>query len=78
MKSRFRSAFEVANGREPEKTWPTPVNEWDNSPAGTLDYIYVSEEFKVANAGLAFEKPSIADKNLYSSDHFGLFARLII
>jgi endonuclease/exonuclease/phosphatase family metal-dependent hydrolase len=78
MKDRFRSSFEVANGHEPEKTWPTPVNDWDKSPAGTLDYIYVSPEFEVANAGLAFEKPSIADKNLYSSDHFGLYARLII
>jgi endonuclease/exonuclease/phosphatase family metal-dependent hydrolase len=78
MKHRFRSAFEAANGREPDKTWPTPVNDWDPSPEGTLDYIYVSEEFEVADSGLAFEKPSKADKNLYSSDHFGLYARLII
>ncbi|MGH8245642.1 MAG: endonuclease/exonuclease/phosphatase family protein, partial [Gammaproteobacteria bacterium] len=78
MKSRFRSAFEAANGREPEKTWPTPVNDFDPAPAGTLDYIYLSDEFKVAEAGLAFEKPSPEDQNLYSSDHLGLYARLII
>jgi endonuclease/exonuclease/phosphatase family metal-dependent hydrolase len=78
MKSRFRSAFESANGREPEKTWPTPVNDFDLSPAGTLDYIYVSREFEVAAAGLAFDKPASHAENLYCSDHLGLYARLII
>ena len=78
MKSLFRSAFETANGREPEKTWPTPVNDFDPAPAGTLYYIYVSDEFEVVKSGLAFEKPSIADENLYSSDHLGLYACLII
>jgi len=58
MKSRFRSAYEAAHGREPEKTWPTPVNDFDPSPAGTLDYIYLSEEFRVLDAGLAFNVPS--------------------
>jgi beta-glucosidase len=76
MKSRFRSAFETANGREPEKTWPTPVNDFDNSPAGTLDYIFVSEEFEIKDAGLAFDEPSPDDSRLYPSDHLGLFARL--
>jgi endonuclease/exonuclease/phosphatase family metal-dependent hydrolase len=78
MKSRFRSAFEVANGREPEKTWPTPVNDFDPSPAGTLDYIYLSDQFHVADAGLAFDQPASHAENLYCSDHFGLYARLII
>jgi endonuclease/exonuclease/phosphatase family metal-dependent hydrolase len=78
MKSRYRSAFEAANGREPEKTWPTPVNNFDNSPAGTLDYIYVSEEFTIKEAGLAFDEPSQEDLNVYPSDHLGLFARLMI
>ena len=78
MKSRFRSAFEAANGREPEKTWPTPVNDFDPSPPGTLDYIYLSEKFAVAEAGLAFDKPAAGDRNLYCSDHLGLYARLII
>ena len=65
MKSHFRSALEVANGREPEKTWPTPVNDFDPSPAGTLDYIYLSEEFEVGEAGLAFDKPALHTENLY-------------
>jgi endonuclease/exonuclease/phosphatase family metal-dependent hydrolase len=78
MKSRFRSALEAANGREPDKTWPTPVNDFDSSPAGTLDYIYISEEIRVAGAGLAFDKPSPANGDLYPSDHLGLYARLVI
>lgn len=76
MKSRFRSAFEVAHGHEPEKTWPTPVNDWDPSPPGTLDYIYLSRDFRVVEAGLAFDTPSPADARLYPSDHLGLFAVL--
>ncbi|HUF54521.1 MAG TPA: endonuclease/exonuclease/phosphatase family protein [Dehalococcoidia bacterium] len=76
MKSRFRSACGVANGCEPEKTWPTPVNTYDDSPPGTLDYIYVSPEFQVAEAGLAFDMPSPANPDLFPSDHLGLYAVL--
>jgi endonuclease/exonuclease/phosphatase family metal-dependent hydrolase len=76
MKGRFRSAFEAANGHEPEKTWPTPVNTFDKAPAGTLDYIYVSPEFKIAEAGLAFDRPAPDKPDLYPSDHLGLYAIL--
>jgi endonuclease/exonuclease/phosphatase family metal-dependent hydrolase len=76
MKSRFRSAFEVIHGREPELTWPTPVNTYDNSPPGALDYIYVSPEFTVVEAGLAFDKPSADNPDLFPSDHIGLYATL--
>ncbi len=76
MKSRYRSTYEAVHGREPEKTWSTPVNTFDTSPHGTLDYIYVSHEFGIKDAGLAFDKPSESDTNLYPSDHVGLFARL--
>jgi endonuclease/exonuclease/phosphatase family metal-dependent hydrolase len=76
MKSRFRSAFEVAHGREPEKTWTTPVNTYDDSPHGTLDYIFVSEEFRIADAGLAFDKPDRLDPKMFPSDHIGLYAVL--
>ena len=76
MKSRFRSAYEAKHGTEPEKTWTTPVNTYDDSPHGTLDYIFVSEEFTVADAGLAFDQPSRHDPKLYPSDHLGLFAVL--
>ncbi|MEO8457604.1 MAG: endonuclease/exonuclease/phosphatase family protein [Chloroflexota bacterium] len=76
LKARFRSAHEVVHGREPEKTWPTPVNTYDDSPPGTLDYIYVSPEFNVLDAGLAFHTPSPDNRDLFPSDHLGLFARL--
>ncbi|RLC55831.1 MAG: hypothetical protein DRI30_06885 [Chloroflexi bacterium] len=76
MKSRFRSACETANGHEPEKTWPTPVNTYDKAPAGTLDYIYVSPEFKIVEAGLAFDQPAADDADLFPSDHLGLYAVL--
>jgi endonuclease/exonuclease/phosphatase family metal-dependent hydrolase len=76
MKARFRSAYETVHGLEPEKTWPTPVNTYDNSPAGTLDYIYVSPEFRVVDAGLAFDRPSPDNADLFPSDHLGLYAVL--
>ncbi len=76
MKSRFRSAYETVHGREPEKTWTTPVNTYDPAPHGTLDYIFVSPEWKVRDAGLCFDKPSPYDANLYPSDHIGVYAEL--
>jgi endonuclease/exonuclease/phosphatase family metal-dependent hydrolase len=76
MKERFRSAVEVAQGKEPEKTWTTPVNTYDPSPHGTLDYIFISEEWKVEEAGLAFDKPATLDPNMFPSDHLGLYAVL--
>jgi endonuclease/exonuclease/phosphatase family metal-dependent hydrolase len=76
MKSRFRSAFEAVHGREPEKTWPTPVNQFDPSPHGTLDYVFVSDDFRIINAGLAFDTPANGAPDLYPSDHLGIFADL--
>jgi len=78
MKDRFRSAYEAAHGREPEKTWPTPVNTYDPSPPGALDYIFVSPEFVVEEAGLAFDRPSPGDPDLFPSDHLGVYARLTL
>jgi endonuclease/exonuclease/phosphatase family metal-dependent hydrolase len=77
MKSRFRSAYEAVHGAEPDQTWPTPVNTYDNSPPGTLDYIYVSEDFRVVDAGLAFDVPAPYNPNLFPSDHLGLFAEVV-
>lgn len=78
MKTRFRSVFEAVHGHEPDKTWPTPVNDFDPSPHGTLDYIYVSPEFTVKEARLSFDVPAAADPKLYPSDHLGLCAVLEI
>jgi endonuclease/exonuclease/phosphatase family metal-dependent hydrolase len=75
MKTRFVSAHEAAHGKEPEKTWPTPVNKDDPSPAGCLDYIFVSGA-KVLEAGLAFDRPHPQDHQLFPSDHIGVYAKL--
>jgi endonuclease/exonuclease/phosphatase family metal-dependent hydrolase len=78
LKSRFRSAYETVHGCEPEKTWPTPVNNWDKSPAGTLDYVWVSPEWHVLGAGLCFDEPSSENPDVYPSDHIGVYARLAL
>jgi endonuclease/exonuclease/phosphatase family metal-dependent hydrolase len=75
MKSRFASAHETSNGFEPEKTWPTPVNTYDPSPAGCLDYICVAGA-EVLSASLAFDTPHPLDADLFPSDHLGVQARL--
>ncbi len=76
MKARFRSAYETVHGREPDETWTTPVNTFDPDPHGTLDYIFVSPEWKVVDAGLAFNTPSPHDPKMFPSDHLGLYAVL--
>ena len=75
MKSRFTSAYEELHGREPEKTWPTPVNTFDPSPPGCLDYVLVAGA-RVLEGGLAFDIPHRSDATLLPSDHFGVMARL--
>jgi endonuclease/exonuclease/phosphatase family metal-dependent hydrolase len=44
---------------------------------GTLDYIFVDEDFRVVNCALALKDPSPEDPTLYPSDHFGLCAELV-
>lgn len=77
MKSRFVSAHEAVHGREPEKTWPTPVNTFDPSPPGCLDYIFVAGA-RVVDAGLAFDTPHAIDASLFPSDHLGVMAKLAV
>ena len=77
MKARFVSAHEAAHGREPEKTWPTPVNTYDPSPPGCLDYIFVAGA-QVLDAGLAFDTPHALDASLFPSDHLGVMAKLAV
>jgi endonuclease/exonuclease/phosphatase family metal-dependent hydrolase len=75
MKERFASAHEAANAAEPEKTWPTPVNTWDPSDPGCLDYIFV-EGARVLEASLAFDRAHPQDDTLFPSDHLGVMAKL--
>ncbi len=77
MKARFASAHEAAHGHEPEKTWPTPINTFDPSAPGCLDYVFVAGA-RIADAGLAFHQPDRQDDTLFPSDHLGVMAQLDI
>ncbi|MGB2696090.1 MAG: endonuclease/exonuclease/phosphatase family protein [Dehalococcoidia bacterium] len=77
MKERFASAHEAVHGREPDKTWPTPVNTYDPSPPGTLDYVFV-DGARITDARVVFDKPHPLDGDLFPSDHLGVMAKLAI
>jgi len=90
MKGRFRSAYEVVHGAEPETTQPTPlvysldapkafgVPELPPGRKDTVDYVFVSDEVEVVTAEMAFDQPARRDATLYPSDHYGLTASLQI
>jgi len=75
----FRSAYEEANGTEPEVTWPSglmaPAMDTDGDPA-CLDYIWVRDAVRVESARLVFDRADPDDPTLYPSDHLGIAARL--
>ena len=77
----FRSAHLVANGAEPDVTWPSgiqaPGMDTDGEP-GCLDYIWVRGAIEVESCRVAFDRPAVDDPTLYPSDHFGLVARIRI
>jgi endonuclease/exonuclease/phosphatase family metal-dependent hydrolase len=77
----FRSAYAVANGADPDVTWPSglqaPAMDTDGDP-GCLDYVWVRGAIGVASARLAFDRPAVGDPTLYPSDHLGLIAELSI
>jgi endonuclease/exonuclease/phosphatase family metal-dependent hydrolase len=77
----FRSAHLVANGAEPDVTWPSgiqaPGMDADGDP-GCLDYIWVRGAVEVESCRLAFDRPAADDPTLYPSDHLGLVARIRI
>jgi endonuclease/exonuclease/phosphatase family metal-dependent hydrolase len=77
MKQHFVSAHEAHHGREPETTWPTPVNTFDPAPPGCLDYIFVSGA-RVVEAARVFDKPHPLDATLFPSDHMGVMAKLAL
>jgi endonuclease/exonuclease/phosphatase family metal-dependent hydrolase len=77
MKQRFASAHEAVHGQEPEKTWPTPVNTYDPSPPGTLDYVFI-DGARIVDARVVFDQPHPLDAELFPSDHLGVMAKLEI
>ncbi len=73
----FRSAFLLANGTEPEWTYPTPVTPADVAvrPPSCIDYVWVAGAIRVLSASTAFDRSSGAEV-LYPSDHRGIAAVL--
>ena len=64
-----------APGGGPEKPCPPPVNTFDPSPPGCLDYVFVAGA-RVLDAALAFDAPHPSDASLFPSDHLGVMAKL--
>ena len=77
----FRSAHLVANGVEPQVTWPSGIQalgmDTDGDP-GCLDYIWIRGAIEVDACQVVFDRPAVGDPTLYPSDHFGLVARIRI
>ncbi|PJF48945.1 MAG: endonuclease/exonuclease/phosphatase family protein [Chloroflexi bacterium] len=95
MKESFSSAYEVAHGREPEYTCPTPLvyrfhaarkglslvgnliaHRQPEPWRGTLDYIFVDDNFHVRSCEVVLNTPASSDPTLYPSDHVGLCVTL--
>jgi endonuclease/exonuclease/phosphatase family metal-dependent hydrolase len=76
----FRSAFAMANGREPEWTYPTPATPKDVAvrPPSCIDDIWVSPTVEVRTALTAFDEPTARNGKIYPSDHRGIVATLEI
>jgi len=75
----FRSAHQVANGREPDVTWPSGIQAPgmdDDGDPGCLDYIWVRGTIEVVSCRVAFDRAAADDATLYPSDHIGLVAEL--
>lgn len=82
MKERYRSAFQIVYGKEPEWTFGTPIAdrffESRGLPTfrGTLDYIFVDPALEVSEARVFCDGPHPEDPKLYASDHIGLLAEI--
>jgi endonuclease/exonuclease/phosphatase family metal-dependent hydrolase len=76
IRQRLASAYEHVHGKEPEKTFPTPlVAEYFPNAAFTIDYIFFSaDSLRVSDARIVAEQPHPVDPTLYPSDHYGLLA----
>lgn len=75
MRQAYRSAFALANGREPLATYPTALVPGDNR-ARCLDYVFVSRGIRVSEARIFCRQAGSEDDTLYPSDHVGLLVKL--
>ena len=88
---KYASAYVKTHGREPDKTFPSPLNRQalrtdpgnqyhhflnKDDAAATLDYIFVSPGIQVMKCEVVFDTPHPDFAHIYASDHFGLMADL--
>lgn len=84
MYERFRSAYAVARGREPEWTFGTRLAERTHRDRGlpvfhgTLDYVFVPLSASVRSASLICDTPAPEDPELFASDHVGISAEVVL
>jgi endonuclease/exonuclease/phosphatase family metal-dependent hydrolase len=74
---RLRSAYTLAHGAEPAKTWPTPLRPGAGK-GSVIDYVLVDEHVEVIDAWLTFGAASSTDPTLVASDHFGIAATVTV
>lgn len=75
----LQSAYFDTHGCEPDQTFPTPLRADEQMTPRTIDYIlYDTAYLTVEAAGLVGTQPAHDDPTLYASDHFGLWADLVI
>ncbi|GBG26595.1 Glucose-repressible alcohol dehydrogenase transcriptional effector [Hondaea fermentalgiana] len=76
----FRSAYKVAHGAEPEKTFhqnhecPTK----DVTPEECIDYVFYRGPLQVTDAEIRANKPHPDDARIYPSDHFAVSATFAV
>jgi endonuclease/exonuclease/phosphatase family metal-dependent hydrolase len=71
----WASAYAAHHGREPQRTWPTPIYAGTEGPqlAAVIDYVLFKPALlNVTSARLCCNKAGEAASSLYPSDHYGL------
>lgn len=93
LKQNYQSAYELIHSREPDRTFPTPLNRdklkkelanpikkfvQTETKFETIDYIFISPNLKVADCHLVFDTPHPQNPHIYASDHYGLCAEIVL
>jgi endonuclease/exonuclease/phosphatase family metal-dependent hydrolase len=82
LRTRYQSAYLVANGREPEWTYGTAIAMRNDLAhhgrtfRSTLDYIFTTPGVPVRSARIICNEPHPEDPDLTPSDHLGVMAEL--
>jgi endonuclease/exonuclease/phosphatase family metal-dependent hydrolase len=75
----FASAHALAHGREPDRTFPTPLRPdiYALRPGACLDFIFIEPSvLSVRACRVVLDRPHAGDQALYPSDHTGVLADL--